>query len=390
MTRKCHKWTRPSTAPRSPRRASRARRSGTARSSGRRHRLVQEAEPAPPARQPRHARRRDRRRRHDVHVPRRSSSAAATEPKFFTAAVAVWLWFTVLFANFAEAMAEGRGKAQANTLRAMKRDTMAQARARRRASSRSRRPSCGWATSSASRRATTSPATATSSKASPTSARPRSPASPRPCSRSRAPTSAAPSPAARRSSATGCASASRPTRARRFLDRMIALVEGASRQKTPNEIALNILLATFTIIFLLAVGTIRPVRQLPRRRRHDDGARRAARLPDPDDHRRPAVGDRHRRHGPHGAAQRARDVRQGGRDGRRHRHAAARQDGHDHLRQPPRGGVHPRGRPQREGGRRWRRCSRRSPTRRRKASRSSTSRDSMGYESGVADPSSAS
>ncbi len=43
-----------------------------------------------------------------------------------------------------------------------------------------------------------------------------------------------------------------------FLDRMIALVEGAARQKTPNEIALNILLATFTIIFLLAVGTIRP------------------------------------------------------------------------------------------------------------------------------------
>jgi K+-transporting ATPase ATPase B chain len=43
-----------------------------------------------------------------------------------------------------------------------------------------------------------------------------------------------------------------------FLDRMIALVEGARRQKTPNEIALNILLAAFTIIFLLAVGTIRP------------------------------------------------------------------------------------------------------------------------------------
>ncbi len=48
-----------------------------------------------------------------------------SEPKFFTGAVAVWLWFTVLFANFAEAMAEGRGKAQANTLRAMKRDTIA-------------------------------------------------------------------------------------------------------------------------------------------------------------------------------------------------------------------------------------------------------------------------
>ncbi|HLF77559.1 MAG TPA: potassium-transporting ATPase subunit B, partial [Dehalococcoidia bacterium] len=43
----------------------------------------------------------------------------------FTAAIAAWLWFTVLFANFAEAMAEGRGKAQANTLRTMRRDTTA-------------------------------------------------------------------------------------------------------------------------------------------------------------------------------------------------------------------------------------------------------------------------
>jgi K+-transporting ATPase ATPase B chain len=43
----------------------------------------------------------------------------------FTAAISAWLWFTVLFANFAEAMAEGRGKAQANTLRAMRRDTTA-------------------------------------------------------------------------------------------------------------------------------------------------------------------------------------------------------------------------------------------------------------------------
>src|ERR1700737_4217864 len=44
-----------------------------------------------------------------------------------------------------------------------------------------------------------------------------------------------------------------------FLDRMIALVEGAERQKTPNEIALNILLAGLTIIFLLAVGTLQPL-----------------------------------------------------------------------------------------------------------------------------------
>ncbi len=84
-----------------------------------------------------------------------------SEPKFFTAAVSVWLWFTVLFANFAEAMAEGRGKAQANTLRAMRRDTMAK-RERDGRDRRSRpRPRCAWATSSASMPATTSPATAT-------------------------------------------------------------------------------------------------------------------------------------------------------------------------------------------------------------------------------------
>ncbi len=44
-----------------------------------------------------------------------------------------------------------------------------------------------------------------------------------------------------------------------FIDRMIALVEGASRQKTPNEIALNILLASLTVIFLLAVATLQPL-----------------------------------------------------------------------------------------------------------------------------------
>ena len=43
----------------------------------------------------------------------------STEPKAFTVQITVWLWFTVLFANFAEAMAEGRGKAQANALRAL-------------------------------------------------------------------------------------------------------------------------------------------------------------------------------------------------------------------------------------------------------------------------------
>ena len=133
-----------------------------------------------------------------------------------------------------------------------------------------------------------------------------------------------------------------------FIDRMIALVEGANRQKTPNEIALNILLAALTIIFLLAVATLQPLAifskgvqafapdnlalEQPRRHRHRAGV--AAGLPDPDDDRRAAVGDRYRRHGPAGAAQRAGPVRACGRGGRRRQHAAAGQDRHDHPRQP--------------------------------------------------------
>ena len=111
-----------------------------------------------------------------------------------------------------------------------------------------------------------------------------------------------------------------------FLDRMIALVEGAERRKTPNEIALNILLAGLTIIFLIAVVTLAAVRRLLGRAAVGLRADGAARVPDPDDDWRPAVGHRHRGHGPPGAAQRAGDVGPRGRGGRRRAHAAARQD----------------------------------------------------------------
>ena len=102
-----------------------------------------------------------------------------------------------------------------------------------------------------------------------------------------------------------------------FLDRMIALVEGADRQKTPNEIALSILLAGLTIIFLLAVVTLQPFAIYSGAEAVDHRAGRAAGLPDPHDHRRPAVGHRHRRHGPARAAQRAGHVGPSGRGGRR-------------------------------------------------------------------------
>ena len=121
-----------------------------------------------------------------------------------------------------------------------------------------------------------------------------------------------------------------------FLDRMIALVEGAKRQRTPNEIALSILLAGLTP--RLPDGdrhppAVRPVRRRDGRHRR---SRRAARLPHPDDDRRSAVRDRHRRDGPRRAVQRAGDERpRRGGLGRRRRHPA-RQDRHDHVRQPPR------------------------------------------------------
>jgi potassium-transporting ATPase ATP-binding subunit len=176
----------------------------------------------------------------------------------FTAAISLWLWFTVLFANFAEAMAEGRGKAQAGTLRAMRRDTTA-----RRETAPGRYESVS---SSVLRKgdiirveagevipgdgdviegvAFVNEAAITGESA---------------------PVLKEPGTDIRSSVTGGTTITSDWLRIQvtsdpgeTFLDRMIALVEGAERQKTPNEIALNILLAGFTIIFLLAVMTIRP------------------------------------------------------------------------------------------------------------------------------------
>ena len=119
-----------------------------------------------------------------------------------------------------------------------------------------------------------------------------------------------------------------------FLDRMIALVEGASRQKTPNEIALNILLASLTIVFLLAVVTLAAAGDLQRCPAVGDRAGLAAGLPDPDHDRGAAQRDRHRRDGPARAAQRARDVGAGRRGRGRRQHAAPGQDRDDHAGQP--------------------------------------------------------
>ena len=178
----------------------------------------------------------------------------------FTAAIAAWLWLTVLFANFAEALAEGRGKAQAASLRGAKKDTPAIKL------SGMKRDSPGTTVPSSQLRkgdvvlveagksipgdgdviegvASVDESAITGESA----------------------------PVVRasggdRSSVTGGTRvlsdwlvvriSANPGEA--FLDRMIAMVEGARRQRTPNEIALSILLSALTLIFLIAVATLLP------------------------------------------------------------------------------------------------------------------------------------
>jgi len=175
----------------------------------------------------------------------------------FIIQIALWLWFTVLFANFAEAMAEARGKAQADTLRKTKSDTIAKRITARGdledvPASKLRagdlvRCDCG-ATIPGDGEVIEGIATVDESVITGESA-----------------------PVIResggdRNAVTGGTRVlsdwvkikitSNPGET--FLDRMIALVEGAERQKTPNEIALNILIAGLTLIFLLAVITLQP------------------------------------------------------------------------------------------------------------------------------------
>ncbi|KAA9106366.1 potassium-transporting ATPase subunit KdpB [Microbacterium rhizomatis] len=196
------------------------------------------------------------------------SSGGTPVPTGFTAGIAVWLWLTVIFANLAEAVAEGRGKAQAASLRKTRTSTMAH-----------RVDDYDEGTDAAALRAATTEvassdlvlgdvvivsagelvpgdgdivqgiATVDESAITGESA-----------------------PVIResggdRSAVTGGTRVlsdrvvvritSRPGET--FVDRMIALVEGASRQKTPNEIALNILLASLSIVFVIVVLTLNPI-----------------------------------------------------------------------------------------------------------------------------------
>ena len=187
---------------------------------------------------------------------------------FFTVQVTLWLWFTVLFANFAEAMAEGRGKAQADTLRKAKTETVAnliisniggnigkgveQVKTELVPASELRK---GDVVLVRTREVIPGDGDVIEGVAS--------------VDESAITGESAPvirEAGGDRSAVTGGTTVIsdwikvriRSNPGDTFLDRMIALVEGAERQKTPNEIALNILLAGLTIIFLLAVATLLP------------------------------------------------------------------------------------------------------------------------------------
>ncbi|WUR95017.1 potassium-transporting ATPase subunit KdpB [Streptomyces sp. NBC_01262] len=192
-----------------------------------------------------------------------TTASAIKDPSVFAWVITVWLWLTAVFANLSEAVAEGRGKAQAETLRRAKTESVA-------------RRLTGWKPGATGLREEEVPgaqlqlgdfvvieagqiipgdgdvvegvASVDESAITGESA-----------------------PVIResggdRSAVTGGTKVlsdrivvkitSKPGET--FIDRMIALVEGASRQKTPNEIALNILLASLTIVFLLAVVTLQP------------------------------------------------------------------------------------------------------------------------------------
>ena len=182
---------------------------------------------------------------------------ASSEPKAFTIQITVWLWFTVLFANFAEAMAEGRGKAQANALRSSRTTTKAKLL---------RSNGTSELVDAASLRrgdviviqagemiagdgeiiegAATVDESAITGESAPVIRE----------------------AGGDRSSVTGGTRVLSDVIKVRisadpghsFLDRMIGLVEGAKRQKTPNEIALTILLAALTVIFLVVCVTLLP------------------------------------------------------------------------------------------------------------------------------------
>ncbi|CAG7652211.1 potassium-transporting ATPase subunit KdpB [Actinacidiphila bryophytorum] len=190
--------------------------------------------------------------------------SAAKDPSVFAWVITVWLWLTVVFANLAEAVAEGRGKAQAETLRKTRTETVA-------------RRLTGWRHGDRAPAEESVPAAnlrlgdhvvVEAGQVIPGDGDVVEGIA----SVDESAITGESAPVIResggdRSAVTGGTKVlsdrivvkitSKPGET--FIDRMIALVEGASRQKTPNEIALNILLASLTVVFLLAVVTLQPM-----------------------------------------------------------------------------------------------------------------------------------
>jgi K+-transporting ATPase ATPase B chain len=175
----------------------------------------------------------------------------------FAFQINLWLWFTVLFANFAEAVAEGRGKAQADTLRRTRSDTIAKVLASQEAKIWSNKPAQLLSKGDL---VLVEPGDVIPSDGEVVEGV---------ASVDESAITGESAPVIResggdRSAVTGGTRVLSDyivvkitaVQGSTFLDRMIALVEGAERQKTPNEIALNILLAGLTIIFVFAVATI--------------------------------------------------------------------------------------------------------------------------------------
>ncbi len=175
----------------------------------------------------------------------------------FDFAITVWLWFTVLFANFAEAVAEGRGKAQADALRRTKGDVMANKLDEQGTVTRIPAPALRKgdlvrveagelvpADGDVIRGAATVDESAITGESAPV------------IRESGGDRSAVTGGTRVLSDSIVVRVTANPGES--FLYRMIALVEGAQRQKTPNEIALSILLSGLTIVFLVAVATLAP------------------------------------------------------------------------------------------------------------------------------------
>jgi potassium-transporting ATPase ATP-binding subunit len=175
------------------------------------------------------------------------------EPLWFTGTVGFWLWLTVLFANFAEAIAEGRGKAQANALRATRTTTTARLRDGREVAA----PDLQRGDVVVVRAGEVIPADGEVIEGVGSVDESAITGESAPVIREAGGDRSAVTGGTRLLSDELVVEVTQEP-GRSFIDRMIALVEGAERRKTPNEIALNILLAALTITFLAAVVTLRP------------------------------------------------------------------------------------------------------------------------------------